>query len=115
MLDRLHTLYGRYPLQTAADGALASKQNLADAHQRGVQDVVFSKKRGLRVEDMASSTSVYRQLRNFRADIEGVIAFLKRAFGLGRCIWKGAESFRSYVGASIVSANLLLLARHLMS
>lgn len=115
MLDRLNDRYGRYPRQAAADGALASKKNLTDANERGVQDVVFSKKRGLRVEDMASSTWVYRQLRNFRAGIEGMISFLKRVFGLGRCLWKGATSFASYVGASIVSANLLLLARHLMT
>jgi IS5 family transposase len=43
-----------------------------------------------------------------------MISFLKRVFGLSRCTWKGAESFASYVGASVVSANLLLLARHLM-
>ena len=115
MLDRLNDLYGRYPSQAAADGALASKDNLAQAKARGLDDVVFAKRRGLKVEDMASSTWVYRRLRNFRAGIEGMISFLKRVFGLGRCTWKGAESFASYVGASVVSANLLLLARHLMT
>jgi IS5 family transposase len=115
MLDRQHTLYGRYPEQAAADGAMASKANLAEAKERGLRDVVFAKRRSLAVEDMASSTWVYRQLRNFRAGIEGIISFLKRVFGLGRCLWKGAESFASYVGASVVSANLLLLARHTMA
>jgi IS5 family transposase len=82
--------------------------------ERGVEDVVFAKKRTLQIPDMASSAWVYRQLRNFRAGIEGVISFLKRVFGLDRCTWRGAASFVSYVGASVVSANLLLLARHLM-
>jgi len=80
-----------------------------------VNDVVFAKKRGLAVDEMASSPWVYRQLRNFRAGIEGVISFLKRVFGLRRCTWKSARSFDSYVGASVVAANLLLLARHLIS
>ena len=115
MLDRHHDLYGCYPRQAAADGAYASKHNLAEAKERGLDDVVFAKKRGLKVDDMASSTWIYRQLRNFRAGVEGMISFLKRVFGLGRCTWKGADSFASYVGASVVSANLLLLARHLMS
>lgn len=115
MLDRHHDLYGSYPRQASADGAYASKHNLAEAKVRGLDDVVFAKKRGLLVHDMASSTWIYRQLRNFRAGIEGMISFLKRVFGLGRCTWKGAESFPSYVGASVVSANLLLLARHLMA
>ena len=91
------------------------KHNLEQAKARGLDDVVFAKKRTLSVDDMASSAWVYRQLRNFRAGIEGVISFLKRVFGLARCTWKGAASFTSYVGASIVSANLLLLARHLMT
>jgi len=115
MLDRLHERYGCYPSQAAADGGLASKANLEAAKERGLDDVVFAKRRNLQVEDMASSTWVYRQLRNFRAGIEGMISFLKRVFGLGRCLWKGAESFAGYVGASVVSANLLLLARHLMT
>jgi len=115
MLERLNNHYGRYPTQAAADGALASKPNLEAAKELGVEDMVFAKRRNLAVEDMASSTWVYRQLRNFRAGIEGMISFLKRVFGLGRCLWKGAESFASYVGASIVSANLLLLARHRMA
>ena len=115
MLDRQKDRYGQYPRQTTADGGMASKNNLKEAKERGVQDVVFAKKASLRVPDMASSTWVYRQLRNFRAGIEGVISFLKRVFGLDRCTWKGATSFASYVGASVVSANLLLLARHLLS
>jgi IS5 family transposase len=115
MLDRQRDIFGRFPRQAAADGALATKGNLEAAKARGLEDVVFAKKRGLTVDDMASSTWVYRQLRNFRAGIEGMISFLKRVFGLSRCTWKGAESFASYVGASVVSANLLLLARHLMA
>jgi IS5 family transposase len=113
MLDRQNDLYGRYPRQSAADGCLATKENLEKAKERGVSDVVFSKKRGLSVEEMASSPSVYRTLRNFRAGIEAMISFLKRVFGLRRCTWKGATSFASYVGASVFSANLLLLARRL--
>lgn len=115
MLDRHNDLYGQYPSQVAADGAYASKHNLTEAQARGLDEVVFAKKRGLLVQDMASSTWIYRQLRNFRAGIEGMISFLKRVFGLGRCTWKGEDAFASYVGASVVSANLLILARHLMS
>ena len=57
------------------------------------------------------SKRVYKGLRKFRAGIESAISWLKRSFGLTRCMWKGFESFKSYVWASIVSANLLTLAR----
>jgi transposase, IS5 family len=115
MLDRQKFIYGHYPRQVAADGCLTSKENLQAAKDRGVVDIAFSKRRGLSIDAMASSVDIYRKLRNFRAGIEATISFLKRVFGLRRCIWKGAESFASYVGAAVVSANLLILARHLMN
>jgi IS5 family transposase len=55
---------------------------------------------------------VYRKLRDFRAGIEGMISFLKRAFGLSRCTWRGELSFASYVWSGVLAANLLTLARH---
>jgi len=114
MLERQKELYGRVPEQAAMDGGFASKDNLRQAKDMGVGDVVFAKKCGLDVLDMARSTWVYQRLRNFRAGIEGIISFLKRIFGLTRCTWRGAHAFHSYVGASIFSANLLILARHLI-
>ena len=47
-----------------------------------MEDVAFSKHRGLSITEMVKSTWVYRRLRDFRAGIEGVISFLKRVFGL---------------------------------
>jgi IS5 family transposase len=114
MLKRQRGQYGRYPRQASVDGGYASKDNLASAKTLGVEDMVFSKKCGLKVEDMVTQTWLFKKLRDFRAGIEGVISFLKRVFGLRRCSWRGQPSFASYVGASIVSANLLILARHLM-
>jgi IS5 family transposase len=87
MLQRQQEIYGRPPRQAALDGGFASKDNLREAKDLGVQDVCFSKKRGLQVPEMVKSTWVYRKLRDFRAGIEGVISFLKRAFGLDRATW----------------------------
>ena len=111
ILDRHAGNYGCMPRQVSADGGFASKDNLAYAKGNGVKDAVFAKKRGLSVLDMAKSTWVYKVLRNFRAGIEAGISILKRAFGLDRCSWKGWEGFRRYVLSSIVSYNLLVLAR----
>jgi IS5 family transposase len=112
MLERQKEIYGQPPRQAALDGGFASKDNLREAKALGVQDVCFSKKRGLKVPEMVKSTWVYRKLRDFRAGIEGVISFLKRAFGLDRVTWRGELSFRSYVRSGVLAANLLTLARH---
>jgi len=111
MLERQKEQYGRMPRQVSADGGFASKDNLVYAKSHQVKDAVFAKKRGLSVLDMAKSGWVYKALRNFRAGIEAGISTLKRAFGLDRCTWKGWEGFGRYVWSSIVSYNLLVLAR----
>jgi transposase, IS5 family len=115
MLDRHQRIYGRYPLKAALDGGFASKENLRVAKACGVKDVCFAKKRGLKEEEMCRSGWVYDRLRRFRAGIESGISWLKRCFGLTRCTWKSFRSFKSYVWASVISANLLTLARSKMT
>jgi IS5 family transposase len=111
MLERQKEIYNRYPLKIALDGGFASKDNLAIAKSMKIKDVCFAKKRGLKVKDMCRSQWVYKSLRRFRAGIESGISWIKRCFGFARCTWKGLRSFKSYVWASIVSANLLTIAR----
>jgi len=111
MFERHKEIYGHYPLKAALDGGFASKTNLNTAKGKGIKDVCFAKKRGLEEEDMCRSTWVYKRLRRFRAGIESGISWLKRCFGFARCMWKSLPSFHSYVWASVVSANLLTLAR----
>lgn len=111
MLERHIEQYGKAPRQMAADGGYASLENLHEAKALKVKDVAFHKKCGLKVEEMAKSPWVYRKLRNFRAGIEAGISCMKRAYGLGRCTWKGLKHFRSYVWSSVVAHNLALFGR----
>jgi IS5 family transposase len=111
MLERHIAFYGRAPRQAAADGGYANGRNLQQAKALGVRDMAFHKKTGLRIEDMVRSRWVYRKLRNFRAGIEAGISCLKRAYGLGRCTWRGLDHFRAYVWSSVLAYNLTLLAR----
>jgi IS5 family transposase len=111
MLERHKAIFGSMPRQASADGGFASKDNLSTAKELKVKDVVFAKKRGLSVIDMAKSSWVYKKLKNFRAGIEANISTLKRAFGLDRCTWKGWPGFKRYVWSSVFAYNLQVLAR----
>ncbi len=111
LVERHMEQFGRAPRQVSADGGFVSRTNLDFAKGHKVKDAVFAKKRGLTVMEMAKSAWVYRMLRNFRAGIEAGISTLKRAFGLDRCTWSGWKGFKQYVWSSIVSYNLLVLAR----
>ena len=111
MLDRHIARCGGPPRQIAADGGYASRDNLNETKARGVTDVAFHKKRGLAVADMTRSAWVYRKLRNFRAGIEAGISCFKRAYGGGRCTWRGLDHFKAYVWSAVVAHNLVLFAR----
>lgn len=115
MIRRLEPVIGKVPRQASYDGGFASGDNLAAIKALGVKDVAFAKRRSIEISDMVKSTWVYRKLRNFRAGIEGMISFLKRCFGMSRCTWRGLESFKAYVWSSVISANLLVMARHMLA
>ena len=111
MIERHAEIYGAVPEQVACDAGYASKRNLREARALGVTDMVFERKRGLRVADMASSPGVHDKLRRFRAGIEAAISYLKRCFAPRRCHWRGLDHFRAYVWSAIVAHNLVVLAR----
>ena len=114
MVKRVAVVLGKFPKQVTFDGGFSSKANVKDIKAMGVEDVAFSKHAGLEVSDMTKSEWVFRKLRNFRAGIEAGISFLKRTFGLSRCNWRGFESFSAYAWGSVLSCNLLVVARHLL-
>ncbi len=105
MLERHIEIYGQAPEQTAADGGFASKANLAAAKAKGVEDVCFSKRRGLKILDMVRNSRVYRVLRGFRAAMEAVISVLKRGYEMARCVWAGWEGFVRYIWSVVVAYN----------
>ncbi len=111
MIERHKKLYGQPPRQACFDGGFASRDNLDEIKGLGVNDVVFAKSKGIDVREMAGSEASFRELRRFRAGIEATISFLKRCFGWTRCAWRSLRSFQAYTWASVVTANLLLLAR----
>jgi IS5 family transposase len=114
-IQRLKGLFGRAPEQATFDGGFASRANVAEIKALGVTDVAFNKRCGLAITDMVKSKLVYRDLSAFRSGIEGTISFLKRAFGLTRCMWRGFASFKAYAQASVLACNLRILARILLA
>lgn len=104
-------LYGKAPRQTRADGGFATRSNVEDAKEAGVEDVCFSKPCGIAIGEMVRSQWVFEKLRRFRAGIEGVISVLKRAFGLARATWRGRAGFHAYVKSAVVAYNLTVVAR----
>jgi IS5 family transposase len=64
MLERHIARSGAAPRQLAADRGFATRDKLSQAKDRGVHDMAFHKRGGLRIEDMVRSRWAYRQFRN---------------------------------------------------
>jgi IS5 family transposase len=115
MLERHRALMGKAPEQVAFDAGFSSAANVDSARDLGVKDASFAKKGTIDVLRGTRGPAQHKKLQRFRAGVEGIISFTKRCFGLDRCLWRGYASFRAYAWASVVSTNLLLLARHTMT
>jgi IS5 family transposase len=61
-------------------------------------------------EKQRESSEAFKAGQRFRAGCEGTISVLKRAFKLGRCLFKGFRNYASSVGCSVFCHNLVLLA-----
>lgn len=115
MLERHRQVLGNTPEQAAFDAGFTSAANIEAARRLGVKDASFAKKGTIEVLKGTRSAQQHKRLQRFRAGVEGIISFTKRCFGFGRCAWRGYSSFRAYAWASVVSTNVLLLGRQLMS
>src|SRR4030042_6074228 len=113
LLDRCSDVLWRVPKQVSTDGGFASENNAHYAKGKKVKDVFFSKRRGKALSELIKSDYIEKNLRRFRAGIEGCISAAKRKLGLDRCNWSSFESFCSYVWLSIIGFNLKILANHL--
>ena len=111
VVDTHQSLYGRVPATTIADGGYASLDNIDKGKAAGIKRVGFHKKKGISVSVMGLKEKTLKNLRDFRAGVEGNISELKRAFGASKALWKGEDGFMSFVWASVISYNLTRLVR----
>lgn len=103
--------YGQGPKALSADRRFFSADNESKACQYGVDRISINKP-GYRskARRQLEKERWFKDLQRFRAGIEGIISALMRGYGLKRCIWKGWQSFQSYVGLAVVTFNLKKIA-----
>lgn len=111
MLQAHQKILNKLPHSVVCDGGYASKDNVKNGRALGIQHVVFHKRVGISYLAMGVKKKTFERLRNFRAGIEGNISELKRAFGAGKATWKGHDGFKAFVWSSVISYNLVRMAR----
>jgi IS5 family transposase len=111
VLARHQHQYGQGPRALSADRRFFSADNESKAQKYGVARLSINKP-GYRSQARIKFEKErwFKDLQRFRAGIEGIISALMRGYGLKRCLWKGWQSFQSYVGLAIVTFNLQKIA-----
>ena len=109
IVDRHSKLYRCFLSGVAADmGFHPGKEEFEDLIEECEDKVHFFAVPGRLREFSDEKMSLYQR---WRAGIEGTISCLKRAFHLGRLLFKGFKNFSSGVGSAIFCHNLLTVIR----
>ena len=111
-LEAHKDLFGRYPELVAADKGFYENMNQLAALEGKIQTVSIAKKgRRTPKEHERERSEAFVEGQRFRAGVEGSISVLKRAFHLGRCLFKGFKNYAASVGLAVLCHNLVLLTR----
>lgn len=111
-VDKHKEIFGKAPKAIAADRHYYSKDNVQYAKDQGVKYVAIPKKGKPNAQEKEfQHESKFIVLQHWRAGCEAKISWLKRKFGLRRCGYKGAKGLQLWVGAGILTANLLSMAK----
>jgi len=104
-------VFGCRPTVLAGDKGFYESREQIKNLSRKVETVSICKKgRRTAEEDERESMEEFKAGQRFRAGIEGTISALKRAYKLGRCLFKGFKNFASSVGCAVFCHNLVVLA-----
>jgi IS5 family transposase len=111
-LEAHQELFGHYPDVLAADKGFYENMEQIDSLETKIQTVSIPKKgRRNPQENERETCEAFVRGQRFRAGVEGSISVLKRAFKLGRCLFKGFRHYAASVGLAVLCHNLVLLTR----
>lgn len=109
-LQHHHDTFARPPNQASGDRGLYSRANELFAEQMGVKRVILPKS-GYRSQkrQQHEQQGWFRRGRHYHCGVEGRISYLKRKFGLDRCLYHGDNGFERWIGWGIIAHNLRVI------
>ena len=103
---------GRLPHLVAGDAGFYSAKNVAKAQQDGVKRVsVPSRSTKSAALKREQKKRWFKRGQKWRTGCEGRISVLKRRHGLNRCLYKGDNGMRRWVGLGVIADNLINIGR----
>lgn len=106
--------FGKAPRLVAADAAFYSKANEDELHELGVRRVAVPN-RNTRSEERKrlQRRRWFKEGQRWRTGCEGRISVLKRRHGLNRCLYRGLDGIKRWVGLGVVADNLVSIGKAL--
>ncbi len=109
-LDQHLKSFGYPPKTVTTDRGVYSQANENYAQELGIKEVILPKG-GYRNQERINHERKrnFRLARRWHNGVEGRISFLKRCFGLQRCLYRGDLGFARWVGWGIIAHNLTII------
>ena len=105
-------LFQKTPKEAATDRGYWSPENFALLKQVKVKHISLPKKGKLNPQEKQRQRNYhFKKLQRWRAGGEAKISWLKRKFGLRRCLDKGEFGYGRWIGAGILANNLTVFAK----
>jgi transposase, IS5 family len=111
-LQQHQDLFGQAPRLATADRGYFSAENEREAQARGVEKVALAARGRLSpTRARRQKERWFQRALRWRAGSEATISTLKHPFSMLRATYKGDPGFQRYVGWSIITKNLVSIAR----
>ena len=99
---------GRTPHLVAADAGFYSQTNEQDLEGKGVKRVsIPNRNTKSAARKQHQKQRWFKDGQRWRTGCEGRISVLKRRHGLDRCLYKGLEGMKRWVGMGVIADNLI--------
>ena len=111
-LERHKESFGRAPELYGSDRGFFSEENVTLCEQSGVKTACLPQRGGAKTREREAfeKSRDFKKGQRFRAGIEGRISVLFRGRGMKRCRAEGLERFELFVGAAVLTNNLMKIA-----
>lgn len=111
-LSKHKKLFQKMPQEAATDRGYWTPENFTLLKRAKVKHISLPKKGKLSPQEKQRQRNYhFKKLQRWRAGGEAKISWLKRKFGLRRCLDKGEFSYGRWVGAGILANNLIVMAK----
>lgn len=105
---------GRVPQLVTADAGYYAQSHERALEEMGVKWVAVPNRHTHSTERKKKEKSRwFKKAQTWRTGCEGRISVLKRRHGLGRCLYRGAEGMKRWVGLGVLADNLINIGKTL--